>query len=110
MEKQKSTESQTTGKKKMTSRQVVAIIGVALLVLMYIITLVAAFVDNSASGQWFRLSLFGTLAIPIVIWLYSWMYGRLTGKKSIGDPETNPEVKDAEGPSIEKTESASGKD
>ena len=110
MEKQKSTESQTTGKKKMTSRQVVAIIGVALLVLMYVITLVTAFVDNSASGQWFRLSLFGTLAIPIVIWLYSWMYGRLTGKRSIGDPEANPEGKDAEGVSVEKTKSASGED
>ena len=94
----------------MTSKQVVAIIGVALLVLMYIITLVAAFVDNSASGQWFRLSLFGTLAIPIVIWLYSWMYGRLTGKRSIGDPEVNSEEKDVERLSVEKTESASGED
>lgn len=94
-----------TEKKKMTSRQVVAIIGVALLLLMYIVTLVVAFVDSSASGQWFRLCLFGTLAVPIVIWLYSWMYGRMTGRKAIGDPEE----KDAEGFPAQKTESASGK-
>lgn len=95
-----------TEKRKMTSRQVVAIIGVALLLLMYIVTLIVAFVDSSASGQWFRFCLFGTLAVPIVIWLYSWMYGRLTGRKAIGDPE----AADAEGGSAQKTESASEKE
>lgn len=111
MEKQQNTGNQKEAeKKKITSRQVVAVIGVVLLLLMYIVTLVSAFVDNSASGQWFRFCLFGTLAVPIVIWLYSWMYGRLTGKRSIGDPETNPEGKDAEGLSVEKTGSAFQKD
>ena len=99
MENQKKPE-----KKKMTSRQVVAIIGVALLLLLYIATLIMAFADSTASGQWFRICLFGTLAVPIVIWLYSWMYGRMTGKKAIGDPE----MPDMEGLSGEKTESGSG--
>lgn len=90
-------------KRKMTSRQAVAIIGVALLLLLYIVTLIMAFADSTASGQWFRLCLFGTLAVPIVIWLYSWMYGRMTGKKAIGDPE----IPDTEGLSGEKTESGS---
>ncbi|MCI8691962.1 MAG: vitamin K epoxide reductase family protein [Lachnospiraceae bacterium] len=95
-----------TGKeqrKRMTSRQAVAIIGVALLFLLYIVTLIMAFADSSASGQWFRLCLFGTLAVSVVIWLYSWMYGRMTGKKAIGDPE----IPDTEGLSGEKTESGS---
>lgn len=73
--------------RKVTSKQVVAIIGIVLLALMYIVTLVTAIADSSASAKWFRLSLFGTLAIPLVIWIYTWMYARLTGKRAIGDPD-----------------------
>jgi len=75
-----------TQKKKMTSRQLVAIIGVALLALLYLITLVTAIVDSSEAAKWFRICLFGTFAVPLVIWIYSWMYARLTGKRGIGDP------------------------
>lgn len=78
---------QDAQKKKMTSKQLVAIIGVALLILLYVATLVAAIVDSSQSAKWFRICLFGTFALPLVIWIYSWMYGRLTGKSAIGDPQ-----------------------
>lgn len=74
-------------KKKMTSKQVVAMIGVFLLILMYVTTLVMAIVDTSASGKYFALCLAFTFVIPIIIWFYSWMYGRMTGKKVLGDPE-----------------------
>lgn len=77
-----------TPKRNITSKQVVALFGVVLLVLLYVITLVAAIADTSASAQWFRISLFGTFAIPLVIWIYAWMYSRLTGKHTIGDPKT----------------------
>lgn len=78
---------QDAQKKKMTSKQLVAIIGVALLILLYVATLVAAIADSSQSARWFRICLVGTFALPLVIWLYSWMYGRLTGKSAIGDPQ-----------------------
>lgn len=79
---------QDAQKKKMTSKQLVAIIGVALLILLYVATLVAAIVDSSQSAKWFRICLVGTFALPLVIWIYSWMYGRLTGKSAIGDPKS----------------------
>ena len=87
MKDAKKDRNQNTGKKKMTSRQLVAIVGVALLVFLYVITLVTAIVDSSQSAKWFRICLFGTFALPLVIWIYSWMYGRLTGKHAVGDPE-----------------------
>lgn len=87
MKDAKKDRNQNTGKKKMTSRQLVAIVGVALLVFLYVITLVTAIVDSSQSAKWFRICLFGTFALPLVIWIYSWMYGRLTGKSAIGDPQ-----------------------
>ncbi len=74
-------------KSKVTSRQIVAMAGVILLVLMYVATLILAVTDNSASGKFFALSLCATLVVPIILFLYSWMYGRITGKKAIGDPE-----------------------
>lgn len=73
--------------RKVTSKQVVALISVLLLLLMYIITLITAIADNSASAKWFRISLSATLAIPLIIWIYTWMYARLTGKHAVGDPD-----------------------
>lgn len=71
--------------KKITSKQIVAIIGVVLLVLLYVVTLIAAFVDTSASGRLFGMCLFATIAVPGLVWIYTWMYGRLTGKSTMAD-------------------------
>ena len=83
-------EHKKTGKtsRKMTSKHLVALAGVALLVIMYIATLIVAIVDNTSSGQWFRICLFATVAIPLLIWIYTWMYGRLTGRHTIADPDS----------------------
>ncbi len=77
------------------SRQVVAMAGVVLLVLLYVATLITAIVDSSQSARWFRICLVATFALPLVIWLYSWMHGRLTGKSAIGDPQSPPSTEDA---------------
>ena len=71
--------------RKITSKQVVALAGVALLVLLYLGALVAAITDNSGSGRWFMGCIFGTVAIPVFIWVYTWLYGKLTGKHTIAD-------------------------
>lgn len=76
-------------KKKISSRQIVAMAGIILLVLLYAVTLVVAIVDSSASGRLFWLCLFATIAIPILIWVYTWMYGKLTGRKTMTDPNFN---------------------
>lgn len=79
-------------KKKITSKQVVAIIGIVLLLSLYILSLVMAFLDTSDSGKWFGLSLIATIIVPILIWIYTWLYGKMTGKHTITDlPEINEE-------------------
>lgn len=87
MEKQNNPNKTSDQKSKITSKQVVAICGVVLLVLMYLVTLVVAIVDNSDSGKWFMGCIFATVAIPLLIWIYIWMYGKLTGKHTIADAE-----------------------
>lgn len=85
-ENNKAADSQTPGsRKKVTSKQVVAIIGIVLLVLMYIAALVAAVADKSASGNLFRVCLYATVVIPIIIWVYTWMYGKLAQKHTFAD-------------------------
>lgn len=74
-----------TAKKKVTSKQIVAITGIVLLVLLYIVTLVVAITDNSESGRWFMICIFATVAMPLLIWIYTWMYGKLTGRHTIAD-------------------------
>ena len=82
-----------TPKRKYTSKQVAAIIGIALLAMLYISTLIAAIADSSSTGVWFRASLFATMALPFLIW----MYGKLTGKRIAADPPSPSEEPAAEG-------------
>lgn len=71
--------------KKITSKQVVAWIGIILLVLLYIGTLLVAIFDKSASGNIFFPCIIGTIAIPSLIWVYTWLYGRMTGRHTFAD-------------------------
>ena len=76
---------------KMTPKRIAALLVVVLLVCMYLITLIAALFDPSSSGRLFALCLFATMVIPIMAWLYIYMYDRLKGKPTIGDPVLPPE-------------------
>lgn len=71
--------------RKITSRQVAAIVGIALLVLLYVVTLIMAFVDSSSTHRMFGVCFFATIAVPLLLWIYTWMYGKLTGKTTIAD-------------------------
>lgn len=89
-------------KRKITSRQVVALGGVILLAALYLVTLVVAIADRDSSGRLFQACLVGTVSIPLLIWIYIWMYGKLRGKHTMADldldgvsQEQAPETDDA---------------
>ena len=85
MENKSNNKETINSRKKVTSKQVVALIGVILLVLLYIVTLIVAIFDNSDSGRWFMSCIVATVAVPLLIWIYTWMYGKLTGRHTIAD-------------------------
>ena len=87
----------------MTPRRIAALLGVILLVALYLITLIVAIVDKSASGTWFMLCLIGTVTIPLLIWIYTWMYGVLTNRRTIAtiEPEHRGNTETAESDSQE---------
>ena len=77
---------------KWNSKRIVALAGVILLVLMYVLTLVAAIFDRTASGSLFRASLIASFCIPFLIWIYIWLYGQFTHKKTFTDLDYNINV------------------
>lgn len=50
--------------------RIMAGVGAALLVLMYIITLIAALTTSPASAGLFKACLGGSILLPIMLWLY----------------------------------------
>ncbi len=60
-----------------------ALIAVILIIILIIALLVTAITDSN--GQLFRALLFAVIAVPILAWIYIWLFGKLTGKKTIAD-------------------------
>lgn len=60
--------------------RVMAVTGVILLLLMYIITLIAALTTSPASGGLFKACLGGSILLPIMLWLYI-RFAKLWGGK-----------------------------
>lgn len=57
-------------KRKMTLKQIAALICVALLIAMYVITLIAAFLDMTDTGRLFAACLAATVGLPILFWIF----------------------------------------
>lgn len=63
---EKSTDTNT---KKMTTKQIAALVCVVLLVALYVITFIAAILDVSDGGRLFASCLAATIALPILLWI-----------------------------------------
>ena len=80
-------------KKKMTPKRILALLVIIFLVMIYIMALVVAIVWPENGGKIFAMCLFATVVIPIVAYLYIWVYTKITGKKTIASvPEVEPEA------------------
>ncbi|WP_318709362.1 hypothetical protein [Candidatus Acetatifactor stercoripullorum] len=97
-------------KKKVTPKQIAAMTGVVLLVLLYVVTLFAAIFGSKAADSLFQLCLFATIALPLVLWIYIWIFGRLTNRSTIADlnPDGASKQKEA-APEGEKSKKESGR-
>lgn len=74
-------------KNKRTPKQIVALIGVILLVAIYLITFFVGIFVPDASGNLFKACLLATFTIPLLLWVLIWMFGKLTNKHTIADPD-----------------------
>ena len=63
--------------KNSKSKRVLAITGIILLLCLYIVTLVLAIIGNENTTPWFMACICATIIVPILIWVYTWLYNRL---------------------------------
>lgn len=68
---------------KKTPKQIAAMICVILLVLLYVFTLAVSLLDFPGSEKLFAACLLATIGLPILLWIYIWAIGRISGKKTI---------------------------
>ena len=97
MSTDKSTGNKKEQKAPWTAKRVAAIIGIVLLVALYVITLVSAFLGSEGSGRLFRFSLGMTIAVPIFLWIFIWCIGRLQNKRNMASLDilsSNPEERE----------------
>ena len=66
---------------KKTAKQIAALIGAALLVLLYVLLLIFAIFDFEGSDVMFRACLIGTVTIPILLWIYMYLYDKLVSNR-----------------------------
>ena len=66
-------------------QRVAALTGVILLAALYLITLISAVFAGSHTATLFRVCLVLTVAVPLLLWIYIWLWGRLTKKETIAD-------------------------
>ena len=70
---------------KGNSQRIVALVGVVLLAIVIIALLLTAIFDPT--GVWFRACLVLAIALPILLWIYVWLYGMLKQKKTMASFE-----------------------
>ena len=55
-------------------KQILAILGILLLLGLYVTTFVMALTDNTETMLLFKASLFATFVVPVLMWVYSLVY------------------------------------
>lgn len=71
--------------KKINVKRIAAWIAIILLVGLYVVTLVLALINSPATNSLFTVALVCTIVIPVMCWIFIWVYGQMTGKKTIAD-------------------------
>lgn len=66
------------------TKQILALLGVILLLGLYITTFILALTDNTDTMIMFKASIFATFVIPVLMWAYSLIY-KLVHNKSDDD-------------------------
>lgn len=68
--------------KKISPKQIAAMICVVLLVGMYVATLIVALLDFPGWDRLFQACLVATIGLPILLWIYIWLYKQVKEKSA----------------------------
>ena len=76
--------------RKLTLRRVLAIACIVVLVGMYVATFIVALMDFPGQDRLFQACLVATIGLPILLWIYLWLFDRVREARS-QNPEQDPE-------------------
>lgn len=65
------------------TKQIAAWICIILLVLLYVVTFIVSLLDFPGSGALFQSCLVATVGLPILLWIYIWLFGKIKDRHSI---------------------------
>lgn len=90
-------------------KQIAAIICIALLVLLYVATLVIALLGFPGYERLLAACLVATIGLPILLWIYIWLFGKYTRRPTIADifpdpPQTTYDEKSSENRAYEPSD------
>lgn len=77
-------------------KQIAAIICIILLVLLYVGTLIVSLLNFEGSDKLFAACIIATIGLPILLWIYVWLYGRYSRKSTFTDIFPKDEEKNSE--------------
>lgn len=66
-------------------QRIMAWIGIVLLVILVIVTFLCAILDFEGSERMFAACLFASVGLPILMWIYIGLYGKVANKKTMAD-------------------------
>ena len=90
-------------KKMNNPKRTAAIICLALILLSYIALIVVSLTDSSKSGELFQACLLAAVFLPILCWIYIWLYGQVKKKHTMADPDLFQTGEQSQNPSSEET-------
>lgn len=67
------------------TRQILAWIGIVLLIALYVSAMVLAFMGGEHARNMLGAAIFCTFVVPIMIWVYTFLYKVVKGKKENND-------------------------
>ena len=74
-------------------KQILAILTVILLAGLYISSLVLAIIGSPQAMDWLKVSIYCTIVLPVLIWIYTFIYRMLKGS----DEEEKNDTKKSDG-------------
>lgn len=78
------------------AKQILAILACVLLIGLYAFSLFLAIVGDSNSKNLFLTSIYATVIIPIIIWIYTFIYKFFKSRYQENKDALNPNEKDSE--------------
>ncbi|MDO4291785.1 MAG: hypothetical protein Q4C65_00995 [Eubacteriales bacterium] len=70
-------------KKKTSPKRIAALVCAILLAGLYLFTLVCSLLSFPGWQKLLSGCLIATVALPILLWIFIWLYGRFTGRRTI---------------------------